>query len=155
EAILDQATAARTIAELETEITTLRRLEGQAAALRRTRTDTKWTQLNDILDHPLMTDANGNRRKLIVFTEPRDTLNYLADRIRTPCGRREAVVIFPGGIGRAARRKAVEAFTQDKEVLVLGANDAAGEGNTLRPAPLRVNYEIPWNPNRLEQRFGR
>ena len=155
EAILDQATAARTIAELETEITTLRRLEGQAAALRRSRTDTKWTQLNDILDHPLMTDANGNRRKLIVFTEPRDTLNYLADRIRTRLGRPEAVVIIHGGIGREDRRKAVEAFTHDKEVLVLVANDAAGEGINLQRAHLMVNYDLPWNPNRLEQRFGR
>jgi superfamily II DNA or RNA helicase len=155
EAILDQATAARTIAELETEIETLRRLEGQAAALRRTGTDTKWTELNDILDHPLMTDANGNRRKLIVFTEPRDTLNYLADRIRTRLGRQEVVVVIHGGVGREERRKAVEAFMHDKEVLVLVANDAAGEGINLQRAHLMVNYDLPWNPNRLEQRFGR
>jgi SNF2 family DNA or RNA helicase len=155
EAILDQATAARTIAELETEIETLRQLESQAAALRRSRTDTKWTQLNDILDHPLMTDANGNRRKLIVFTEPRDTLNYLADRIRTRLGQPEAVVVIHGGVGREERRKAIEAFTHDKEVLVLVANDAAGEGINLQRAHLMVNYDLPWNPNRLEQRFGR
>ena len=59
ETILDQATAARTIAELETEIETLRRLEAQSAAVRRSGTDTKWKELNDILDHPLMTDVNG------------------------------------------------------------------------------------------------
>ena len=155
EAILDQATAARTITELATEIETLGRLEAQAAALRRSGSDTKWTELNGILDHPLMTDGEGNRRKLIVFTEPRDTLNYLTDRIRTRLGRPEAVVVIHGGVGREERRKAVEAFTHDKEVLVLVANDAAGEGINLQRAHLMVNYDLPWNPNRLEQRFGR
>ena len=155
DAILGQATAARTIAELETEIETLSRLEARAQALRRSRADAKWTQLNGILDHPLMTDADGNRRKLIVFTEPRDTLTYLADRVGTRLGRPEAVVVIHGGVGRRERRKAVEAFTHDKETLVLVANDAAGEGINLQRAHLMVNYDLPWNPNRLEQRFGR
>ena len=155
EAILDRATAARTIAELAAEIATLDRLEAQAAALRRSGTDTKWTQLNGILDHPLMTDGDGNRRKLIVFTEPRDTLSYLAERIHTRLGRPEAVAVIHGGVGREERRKAVETFTHDKDVLVLIANDAAGEGINLQRAHLMVNYDLPWNPNRLEQRFGR
>jgi superfamily II DNA or RNA helicase len=155
EAILDQATAARTIAELEAEVKTLGRLEVEAAALRRSGRDTKWTELNGILDHPLMVDDNGSRRKLIVFTEPRDTLNYLVDRIRTRIGRSEAVLVIHGGIGREERRKAVEGFTHDKDVLVLVANDAAGEGINLQRAHLMVNYDLPWNPNRLEQRFGR
>ena len=155
QAILNRATAARTIAELNTEITTLRRLEAQAAMLRHGGTDTKWTQLNGILDNPLMRGADGNRRKLIVFTEPRDTLDYLTDRIRTRLGRPEAVVVIHGGVGREERRKAVEAFTHDKEILVLVANDAAGEGINLQRAHLMVNYDLPWNPNRLEQRFGR
>ena len=102
-----------------------------------------------------MTDADGNRRKLIVFTEPRDTLTYLADRIGTRLGRPEAVVVIHGSVGREDRRKAVEAFTHDKDVLVLVANDAAGEGINLQRAHLMVNYDLPWNPNRLEQRFGR
>ena len=155
EAILDRATAARTIAELETEIATLRGLEASARALRQAGNDAKWTELNGILDYPLMTDSAGNRRKLIVFTEPRDTLNYLAERIRTRLGRDEAVVVIHGGVRREERRKAVEAFTHDKDVLVLVANDAAGEGINLQRAHLMVNYDLPWNPNRLEQRFGR
>ena len=155
QAILDRATAARTIAELEAEIATLRRLEAQARALRHAGNDAKWTELNGILDHPLMTDSTSNRRKLIVFTEPRDTLNYLAERIRSRLGRDEAVVVIHGGVRREERRKAVEAFTHDKDVLVLVANDAAGEGINLQRAHLMVNYDLPWNPNRLEQRFGR
>ncbi len=133
----------------------LRRLEAQARELRRSGMDTKWTQLNTILDHPLMLDEAGNRRKLIIFTEPRDTLNYLAERIRTRLGRHEAVVVIHGGVVREERRKAVEAFTHDKDVLVMVANDAAGEGINLQRAHLMVNYDLPWNPNRIEQRFGR
>ena len=155
EAVLDRATAARTIPELETEIEMLRQLETQARDLRRSGVDTKWTQLNTILDHPLMIDEAGNRRKLIIFTEPRDTLDYLAEKIRTRLGRHEAVVVIHGGVGREERRKAVESFTHDKDVVVMVANDAAGEGINLQRAHLMVNYDLPWNPNRLEQRFGR
>ena len=133
----------------------MRKLETQARDLRRSGEDMKWTQLNTILDHPLMIDEAGNRRKLIIFTEPRDTLDYLAEKIRTRLGRHEAVVVIHGGVGREDRRKAVESFTHDKDVVVMVANDAAGEGINLQRAHLMVNYDLPWNPNRLEQRFGR
>ncbi|MEH2407903.1 helicase-related protein [Nostoc sp.] len=102
-----------------------------------------------------MFNAQGHRRKLVIFTEYRDTLNYLTDRIRTLLGRNEAVVNIHGAMGREERRKAQEAFTQDIEVQVLIATDAAGEGINLQRAHLMVNYDLPWNPNRLEQRFGR
>ena len=155
ESVLDLATAAGTIEELRTEIGTLRLLEQKAAAVRRLGTDRKWTELNGILDDPLMTDEAGVRRKLIVFTEPRDTLEYLADRIRIRLGRHDAVVVIHGGVSREARRHAVDAFMNDPEVVVMVANDAAGEGVNLQRAHLMVNYDLPWNPNRLEQRFGR
>ena len=152
---LDRATAAATMEELENEIATLRRLEKQARALRRRDTDAKWRELREILDDPRMQDRGGRRRKLIVFTEPRDTLEYLAERIRTRLGKRKAVVVVHGGVSREARRAAVEAFRADPEVAVMVANDAAGEGVNLQRAHLVVNYDLPWNPNRLEQRFGR
>ena len=60
-----------------------------------------------------------------------------------------------GGMGREERQHAQEAFTQDKDVEILVATDAAGEGINLQRAHLMVNYDLPWNPNRLEQRFGR
>ena len=153
--LLDHATTARTIEELENEIDTLRRLELQAREVRYSGTDTKWLELASLLDHPLMIDASGNRRKLIVFTEPRDTLEYLADRIRTRLGREDAVVVIHGGVGRRDRRRAIDEFMHDPSVVVLVANDAAGEGVNLQNAHLMVNYDLPWNPNRLEQRFGR
>ena len=155
EAIADQSTAARTIAELKAEIETLRSVEERAEALLRSGSDSKWEQLDSILNDPLMKDEHSNRRKLIVFTESRDTLEYLAEKIRQRLGRAEAVAVIHGGVSREARRAAVESFTNDKEVIVLVANDAAGEGINLQRASLMVNYDLPWNPNRLEQRFGR
>ncbi|MCL6546843.1 MAG: DEAD/DEAH box helicase [Bryobacteraceae bacterium] len=85
----------------------------------------------------------------------KETLVYLADRLRTLLGRPEAVVIIHGGLGREERRKAQDSFTQDKETQILVATDVAGEGINLQRAHLMVNYDLPWNPNRLEQRFGR
>ncbi len=102
-----------------------------------------------------MFDAHGHRRKLVIFTEHRDTLNYLIDRIGGLIGKPDAIVTIHGGMGREERRKAQELFTQDKTVEVLVATDAAGEGINLQRAHLMVNYDLPWNPNRLEQRFGR
>jgi hypothetical protein len=70
-------------------------------------------------------------------------------------GRDEAVVAIHGGVKREDRRKAQAIFTQDKDTRVMIATDAAGEGLNLQRAHLMVNYDLPWNPNRIEQRFGR
>ncbi|MGB9623959.1 MAG: helicase-related protein [Phycisphaerae bacterium] len=156
EKVVDQASAARTIAELQVEIEMLKRLEALACKVRQSGTDRKWDELSRLLqNNSEMFDAHGHRRKLVIFTEHRDTLNYLTDRIRSLLGRPEAVVNIHGSLGREERRKAQEAFTQDKEVELLIATDAAGEGINLQRAHLMVNYDLPWNPNRLEQRFGR
>jgi SNF2 family DNA or RNA helicase len=156
ERILDQPTAARTIAELRVEIALLTDLEKLALQVRQSGSDRKWDELSKLLqNNSEMFDAHGHRRKLVIFTEHRDTLNYLAERIRALIGRVEALVMIHGGVGREERRKAQEAFTHDKEVEILVATDAAGEGINLQRAHLMVNYDLPWNPNRLEQRFGR
>jgi len=156
EVVVDQATAARTIAELQAEIEILRNLEGLALKVRRSGTDKKWEELSALLqDHAEMFDAQGHRRKLVIFTEHRDTLNYLSERLRGLLGAPEALVMVHGGMGREERTKAQEGFKQDKDVLILLATDAAGEGINLQRAHLMVNYDLPWNPNRLEQRFGR
>ncbi|MFO7633170.1 MAG: helicase-related protein, partial [Caldilinea sp.] len=176
EEILDQATAARSIVELRAEIGTLKGLEGQALSVRRSGADTKWRELASLLgeiftpaaiaDHlaeervsynagPIPKPVPSPRQKLVIFTEHRDTLNYLASRITTLLGRTEAVVMIHGGMGREERVKAQERFRHDPQVQVLLATDAAGEGINLQRAHLMVNYDLPWNPNRLEQRFGR
>jgi superfamily II DNA or RNA helicase len=155
--IADRATAAQTIPELEAELIVLRDLEKLADQLRKSGLDAKWRQLSEILDKPPMVDpATGQRRKLLIFTEPRDTLEYLASNIRQRIGKHDAVAVIHGGVPRDVRKANIAAFNDDPEVRVLVANDAAGEGvNLQRGAHLMVNYDLPWNPNRLEQRFGR
>ncbi|QQR73405.1 MAG: DUF3883 domain-containing protein [Holophagales bacterium] len=176
EEILDQATAARTIEELKAEIATLRQLEELASSVRRSGQDCKWRELALLLgeiftpstladevaeaerpfgheDPPKPTPSP--RQKLVLFTEHRDTLNYLQEKISTVLGRRNAVVVIHGSMGREERMKTQEAFRHDPEVQVLVATDAAGEGINLQRAHLMVNYDLPWNPNRIEQRFGR
>lgn len=156
EKIVDKASAAQTIVELKLEIETLKKLEAKAEKLCRSGTDRKWDELSQLLqDNPEMFHASGHRRKLIVFTEHRDTLNYLKERIEALLGRDDAVVVIHGGLKRQARKDAEQSFTQDKTVEILIATDAAGEGINLQRAHLMVNYDLPWNPNRLEQRFGR
>lgn len=153
---VDRATTARTIQELEAEINTLKELEELAFTVKQSGTDKKWEQLSNILtENEWMFDDARNRRKLVIFTEYRDTLNYLALKIRTLLGSQNAVVTIQGGMNREDRKKAQEQFTQDVNVSVLIATDAAGEGINLQRAHLMVNYDLPWNPNRLEQRFGR
>lgn len=156
EKVVDQATAARTITELEAEITTLKRLERMANDVRQSGEDRKWSELSKLLqDNDSMFGAEGEREKLIIFTEHRDTLRYLQSKISSLSGSEDAVVTIHGGLLRDERRKVEERFKQDKEVRILIATDAAGEGINLQRAHLMVNYDLPWNPNRLEQRFGR
>lgn len=176
EEILDQATAARTIEELQEEILTLVRLENLAQKVRQKGEDRKWCELANLLQEIFIggvreceqavcvaesafkafsTDEARTKEKLVVFTEHRDTLNYLAERISTMMGRPKSIVIIHGGMGREERRRAQETFLNDPQVQVLVATDAAGEGINLQRAHLMVNYDLPWNPNRIEQRFGR
>jgi len=176
EEILDQATAAATVAELKAEIATLSHLETLAADVRRSGQDRKWRELSHLLSEiftpralggrvaeptvpygagPIPKPVPSPRQKIVLFTEHRDTLSYLERQIGSLLGRPQSIVLIHGGMGREERRKAQESFLHDPEVQVLLATDAAGEGINLQRAHLMVNYDLPWNPNRLEQRFGR
>lgn len=95
ELIVDQATAAQTIAELEAEIATLNTLERMANNVRQSGEDRKWGELSQLLqDNREMFDPDGNRAKLIIFTEHKDTLVYLVNKIRSLLGIAEAVVTW-------------------------------------------------------------
>ena len=174
--VLDWATAAQSVVELRAEIKTLRRLESLALAVLESGEDTKWKELASLLGQILMTDdgpaadasapdgdspgripslGTAATRKLVIFTEHRDTLDYLRSRIGTLIGRETAVIVIDGSVGWRQRLEAQEAFRHDPKVQILLATDAAGEGINLQRAHLMVNYDLPWNPNRLEQRFGR
>lgn len=156
EELVDAATAARTVEELDIELSDLARLIEQAKRVRASETDRKWSELRAIIEDKTLTPADGEPpRKLIIFTEHRDTLEYLARRIGALIGRPHAVGTIHGGVRRSERRRITEEFTHNKDCHVLLATDAAGEGLNLQAAHLMVNYDLPWNPNRIEQRFGR
>lgn len=154
--VVDHASAAATIKELEAEINTLKYLEQLANRVRLSGVDRKWDELSNLLQNKaFMLGKDGQREKLIIFTEHKDTLRYLAGKIRSLLGDTEAVVTIQGGMLRDERHKVEEQFKQDVHVRILIATDAAGEGINLQRAHLMINYDLPWNPNRLEQRFGR
>jgi len=155
DAVIGEATGAATLAELRLEVDRLNQLEELADQVRAAKTDRKWEELNGILQSDEMTAPDGTRRKLIVFTEHKDTLDYLVDRIRSVLGGAERVVAIHGGVRREDRRRIQQTFTSEPVAQVLVATDAAGEGVNLQRANLMVNYDLPWNPNRIEQRFGR
>ena len=150
------ASASTTIRELEAEIDTLKRLAIMAGNVRDSGDDVKWRELSSLIqDNSRMFDPNGQREKLIIFTEHKDTLHYLAGKIRSLIGNNESVITIHGGMSRNDRRKAEHVFRNDSQAVIMIATDAAGEGINLQRAHLMVNYDLPWNPNRLEQRFGR
>jgi len=174
EQVFDRATAARTIGELKQEIGTLKSLEDLAQKIFNSGLDAKWRELANLisaiysststeseLDPALQSPSDvpspkpSPHQKLVVFTEHRDTLDYLERNITRVLGRPGSVMTIHGGTGREDRLKIQEAFRHNPDVLVLIATDAAGEGINLQRAHLMVNYDLPWNPNRLEQRFGR
>ena len=156
EELVDAATAAQTLEELDAELAELASLTRLARRVRDSGEDRKWAELRTILtDHALRVDDAGRPRKLIIFTEHRDTLGYLGRRIATLLGRESAVQSIHGAVRRQERRQITEEFTKNPDCQVLLATDAAGEGLNLQAAHLMVNYDLPWNPNRIEQRFGR
>ena len=156
DAAISAATAAANPEELRAEIGLLTPLVAQAAAIRNSPSYSKWDHLRETLDDAeQMRDESGSRRKVIIFTEHKDTLEDIVSRLRNHLGREDAVVVIHGGIRREERKKAVERFRTDDTCIFLVATDAAGEGVNLQNAHLLINYDLPWNPNRIEQRFGR
>lgn len=154
--IASQATTAKTIHEIEQEIGTLKTLLVMANAVRNSGQDRKWDELSRLLqENEHLRNESGEHEKFIIFTEHTDTLYYLQQKIGSLLGRQDAVVAIHGKMKREDRHLAEHQFRQDKNVRILLATDAAGEGINLQTAHLMMNYDLPWNPNRLEQRFGR
>ncbi|AET31759.1 helicase-related protein [Pyrobaculum ferrireducens] len=129
--------------QLDKEIEMLRRLHqlGQALA-----TDTKYNTLKKVLGEVL----GKVSEKIIVFTQYRDTMHYLAERLRKDGYH---VVLLHGGMSDEERKAAEAEFRDKGQILV--ATDAASEGLNLQVANLLINYDLPWNPTRIDQRIGR
>jgi superfamily II DNA or RNA helicase len=137
-----------TVAELQAELDVVRPLLTQAEETEAANTEVKLNELLGVLDD------EGLRRnravKLLIFTEHRDTLDFLCERL-TAEGFELAVI--HGGLKLRDRIAAEKHFREHAQIMV--ATEAAGEGINLQFCHLMVNYDIPWNPNRLEQRMGR
>ena len=146
------ATVAVDLAELEAERARVDDLLARARALHESGTESKFEKLREVLRDPRFVD-----RKLIVFTEHRDTADFLARRLEG-LGHAGRVAQIHGGMAWTEREEQVEFFRTPAAAGGAGylvATDAAGEGINLQFCWLMVNYDIPWNPARLEQRMGR
>jgi superfamily II DNA or RNA helicase len=107
----------------------------------------KLRKLREVFREQGVIDAG---EKLVIFTEHRDTLDYLH---KTLVNSGYRVVVIHGGLGVDERRAAMAEFAKSAQILI--GTDAAGEGINLQFCRLLINWDIPWNPNRLEQRMGR
>jgi len=128
---------------LELEIKKLEELVQMAEAII---VDTKSKELLDYIDKLLSADP---KEKVLVFTEYKDTLDYLEGILKD-----YKLNKIYGAMDMDARERAKEEFSGPKINLML-ATDAAGEGINLQFCHLMINYELPWNPNRIDQRIGR
>jgi superfamily II DNA or RNA helicase len=141
--------------QVRVEIAELRDLAAQAKAVEEAGCEAKLARLNGLLHKEgFFSDA---QQRLLIFTEFKDTLDYLVGTLR---GWGFQVDCIHGGMAAGSRdergtRLYVEQQFRDGEIQVLVATEAAGEGINLQCCHVLFNYDIPWNPNRLEQRMGR
>ena len=147
EEIWETLSVAENRAELEREIETLEALSEAAQEIIASETEIKVRQLRNTLTK---LDADFSGEKILIFTESRDTLSYLQDKMEAW---EYAVTVIHGGMRLEERIEAEKEFKNRTQILI--ATEAAGEGINLQFCHLMINYDLPWNPNRLEQRMGR
>ena len=145
-------TVAVSLAELEAERIKIEELLTKARDLIAAGEESKFEKLREVLRNP-----DYSNQKFIVFTEHRDTVLFLVRRLEG-LGFTGQVASIHGGMSYQERERQVAFFrrpVEDNGANYLVATDAAGEGINLQFCWLMVNYDIPWNPARLEQRMGR
>ncbi len=133
--------------ELQDEIETLKILEHQAQQIIDSEQEIKVKALREALDQ---LNTEHPNEKILIFTEYFDTLDYLKNKL-TNWG--YAVSVIHGKMPHENRIEAQDEFREKTQILI--ATEAAGEGINLQFCHLMINYDLPWNPNRLEQRMGR
>ena len=155
EAILEAITLAGNAEQIRDEIEKLKKLAVQAKSVEDCGAEAKLTRLKNLLQHEGFFDHPEKR--LLLFTEFRDTLDYLLNCLRS-WGFRVGCIhggMKPGFRDQPGTRLYVEQQFWEGEIQILAATEAAGEGINLHCCNILFNYDIPWNPNRLEQRMGR
>lgn len=141
-------TTAKSLTEIQSEAEEVKRLFLKADALYKSRQEEqKFIKLRELLTSQNVIDGE----KLVLFTEHKDTLLYLEERLKN---NGYTVTTIHGGKSVDERRQSQWDFAKP-ETQILLATDAAGEGINLQFCRLLINWDIPWNPNRLEQRMGR
>ena len=133
--------------ELQDEIETLQHLEREAQQIIDSEQEIKVKALREALDQ---LNTEHSNEKILIFTEYFDTLDYLKKKV-TDWG--YSVSVIHGKMPHEKRIEAQEEFKENTQILI--ATEAAGEGINLQFCHLMINYDLPWNPNRLEQRMGR
>jgi superfamily II DNA or RNA helicase len=148
--LVDEYTAALELEQLRAEISSLKELVEQARRVRENANDSKLAALRQCLGEAQFLELKDGRGKLLIFTEHRDTLGYVRDHLErwgfSTCE-------IHGGMNPHERKRAQEVFRTGAQVCI--ATEAAGEGINLQFCHLMINYDMPWNPTRLEQRLGR
>ncbi len=148
--LVGEYTAAVELGQLRREIAALKELAEQARRVREQANDSKLAALRSCLQRAQFAELKDGRGKLLIFTEHRDTLNYVRQHLErwgyTTCE-------IHGGMNPHERKRAQERFRTGAQICV--ATEAAGEGINLQFCHLMINYDMPWNPTRLEQRLGR
>ena len=155
ETLLEAITLTSRTDEIRAETTALRALASQAQAVADAGEEAKLSQLREILQEQGFFEDPEQR--LLIFTEFKDTLDYLVEQLRS-WGFRVGQIhggMRPGNREEPGSRLYVEQQFRDGDIQVLVATEAAGEGINLQCCHILFNYDIPWNPNRLEQRMGR
>ena len=155
ERMLEAVTLAGNAEEVRREIAELRGLAERAMSVVGSEAEAKLTKLREILqEQGFFEDAD---QQLLIFTEFKDTLDYLMERLKA-WGFRVGSIhggMKPGSRDEPGSRLYTEQQFRDGDIQVLVATEAAGEGINLQCCHVLFNYDIPWNPNRLEQRMGR
>ena len=136
-----------TVAELEAERDAVRPLLALAQEVEDGRSERKLTELLDVVASLGLKE--DRRKQLLIFTEHKDTLDYLVENLSKDF----EVAQIHGQMKLPDRIEQERYFRETAQIMV--ATEAAGEGINLQFCHLMVNYDIPWNPNRLEQRMGR
>jgi len=145
--LLEKLTSAETLDELKDEIERLNELVKLAKEAEKKEVETKLNELKKVMDEVKL---KKNGEKLLIFSESKDTLEYLVEKIRK-WG--YSVTYIHGAMNLNKRIEAEHEFKEKVQIMV--STEAGGEGINLQFCWLMVNYDIPWNPNRLEQRMGR
>ena len=155
EQILEAITLAQNPGQVREEVGELERLAKQAQALEDSETEAKLTKLRAVLKEQGFFENPTER--LLIFTEFKDTLDYLVEKLAT-WGFKVGFIhggMRPGMRDEKGTRLYTEQQFREGAIQVLVATEAAGEGINLQCCHVLFNYDIPWNPNRLEQRMGR